>query len=150
MKAAVAIFQNKQSCLYLGNIYSWRDIGHAKDFVQAMWMMLQMPKPDDYVIATGQKYMIKDLINKIFKLVGLYLTASTRDLELVWQGEGVDETASFNNKIIIRIDPKYYRPTEVESLHGDPSQAMNKLGWKPQYTIDDILKEMVEHELKKK
>ena len=92
----------------------------------------------------------KDLINKIFKLVGLYLTASTRDLELVWQGEGVDETASFNNKIIIRIDPKYYRPTEVESLHGDPSQAMNKLGWKPQYTIDDILKEMVEHELKKK
>ena len=150
VKAAVAIFQNKQSCLYLGNIYSWRDIGHAKDFVQAMWMMLQMPKPDDYVIAKGQKYMIKDLINKIFKLVGLYLTASTRDLELVWQGEGVDETASFNNKIIIRIDPKYYRPTEVESLHGDPSQAMNKLGWKPQYTIDDILKEMVEHELKKK
>ena len=150
VKAAVAIFQNKQDCLYLGNIYSWRDIGHAKDFVQAMWMMLQMPNPDDYVIATGEKHMIKDLINKVFKLVGIYLTASARDLELVWKGEGVNETASFNNKIIIRIDPKYYRPSEVESLHGDPSMAMKKLGWKPQYNIDDILKEMVEHELKKK
>ena len=83
----------------------------------------------------------------MFKLVGNYLTASPRDVELIWEGEGVDETASFNNKIIIRIDPKYYRPSEVESLHGDPSRAMEKLGWKPEYNIDDILKEMVEYEI---
>ena len=134
VKAAVAIAQGKQKCLYLGNIYSYRDFGHAKDFVKAMWMMLQQENPDDYVIASGEKYLIKDIVNKVFKMVGL---------EIVWYGSGDQEYACIDDNIVIRIDPKYYRPSEVESLHGDSTNARNKLGWEPTYNMDSILKEMI-------
>jgi GDPmannose 4,6-dehydratase len=134
VKAAVAISQGKQKCLYLGNIYSYRDFGHAKDFVKAMWLMLQQENPDDYVIASGQKHLIKDIVNKVFKMVGM---------EIEWHGSGDEEFGCVDDNIIIRIDPKYYRPSEVESLHGDSTIAMQKLGWKPEYDLDSILSEMI-------
>lgn len=134
VKAAVAISQGKQKCLYLGNIYSYRDFGHAKDFVKAMWMMLQQEKPVDYVIASGQKYLIKDIVNKVFKMVGM---------ELQWHGSGDTEYACVDDNVVIRIDPKYYRPSEVESLHGDSTIAKMKLGWEPEYDLDTILDEMI-------
>ena len=134
VKAAVAISQGKQKCLYLGNIYSYRDFGHAKDFVKAMWLMLQQENPDDYVIASGQKHLIKDIVNKVFKMVGM---------EIEWHGSGDEEFGCVDDNIVIRIDPKYYRPSEVESLHGDSTIAMEKLGWKPEYDLDSILSEMI-------
>ena len=145
---AVNILKGKQKCLYLGNIYSSRDYGHAKDFVKAMWLMLQKEEPDDYVIATGEKYIIKDIINIVFSKLGI---------SLEWNGEGVDEYAvisSYSKKltpgqIVIKIDPKYFRPSEVESLIGDPSKARRELKWEQEYTFDQILTEMIEYELKR-
>lgn len=137
VKAAVKISQNKQDCLYLGNIYSYRDIGHAKEYVEAMYLMLQQQTPDDYVISTGETYMIKDIVNTVFNMVNMPLT---------WNGSGNDEYAEFNGKIVIKIDPKYYRPSEVESLHGDSTRARQKLNWNPKYTLTDILQEMVDYE----
>jgi GDPmannose 4,6-dehydratase len=134
VKAAVAIAQGKQKCLYLGNIYSYRDFGHAKDFVKAMWLMLQQEKPDDYVIASGEKHLIKDIVDKVFKMVGL---------EIVWYGSGDQEYACIDDNIVISIDSKYYRPSEVDSLHGDSTNARNKLGWEPTYNMESILKEMI-------
>jgi GDPmannose 4,6-dehydratase len=138
VKGAVAIYLGKQDCLYLGNLYTYRDIGHSKDYVYAMWKMLQMPSPDDYVIATGKKYLIKDVVDKVFKIL---------DMKLEWSGEGENEVAKVNGKIVIKIDPRYYRPSEVESLHGDPSYAMKKLDWSHKYDIDSIIDEMVKHEI---
>ena len=140
VKAAVAIAQGRQKCLYLGNIYSYRDFGHSKDFVEAMWLMLQQEKPDDFVIASGDKYQIKDIVNKVFKLVGLNLS---------WSGSNENEIAHVDDEVIVRIDPRYYRPSEVESLQGDASKAKEKLGWKLNYTLDMILTEMVEVEQSK-
>jgi GDPmannose 4,6-dehydratase len=140
VKAAVAISQGKQKCLYLGNIYSYRDFGHAKDFVKAMWMMLQQEKPVDYVIASGQKYLIKDIVNKVFKMVGM---------ELQWHGSGDTEYACVDDNVVIRIDPKYYRPSEVDSLHGDSRNAREKLGWEPKHDLDSILTEMINEANKK-
>ena len=141
VKAAVAISKGKQKCLYLGNIYSYRDFGHAKDFVNAMWLMLQQENPDDYVIASGEKHLIKDIVNKVFRMVGM---------DIQWYGTGDKEYASVDDNIVVRIDPKYYRPSEVDSLHGDSSNARKKLGWKPKYDIDDILLEMIDEANKEK
>ena len=140
VQAAVAISQGRQKCLYLGNIYSYRDFGHAKDFVNAMWMMLQQENPDDYVISSGEKYLIKDIVNKVFKMVGL---------EIQWFETGDKEYASVDDNIIIRIDPRYYRPSEVDSLHGDSTEARKKLGWKPLHDLDSILNEMVTEAINK-
>ena len=140
VKATVAIAQGRQKNLYLGNIYSYRDFGHSKDFVEAMWLMLQQDKPDDFVIASGDKYQIKDIVNKVFKLVGLNLS---------WSGSNENEIAHVDDEVIVRIDPRYYRPSEVESLQGDASKAKEKLGWKLNYTLDMILTEMVEVEQSK-
>jgi GDPmannose 4,6-dehydratase len=146
VKAAVAIKQKRQKCLYLGNIYSYRDIGHSKDFVKAMWMMLQKDKPNDYVIASGKTYQIKEIVNFVFN----YLK-----MPLVWYGEGNDEYACINTESennvekIVKINPKYFRPSEVHSLHGDCSKAKEELGWSPNYNLDNILIEMIEEEIKK-
>ena len=142
VKAAVAIKKGVQDCLYLGNIYSYRDYGHAKDYVYAMWLMLQQDKPDDYVIATGKKYMIKDVINIVF---------SKLDMELEWEGEGIKEQAKIkhNNKIVIKINEKYFRPSEVDSLIGDSSRTREILKWEPKYTFIDIIDEMINVELDK-
>jgi GDPmannose 4,6-dehydratase len=147
VKAVVAIQNKKQDCLYLGNIYSYRDYGHAKDFTNAMYLMLQQDNPDDYVIATGEKYMIKDIVTLVF---------AKMNLKIEWSGKDVNEIATvvqsenakMIGKVVVRIDPKYFRPLEVESLVGDASLAISKLNWKAEYTFDDIINEMIIEELK--
>ena len=141
VKGAVNIKKGKQEILKLGNIYSYRDYGHAKDFVYAMWLMLQQDIPGDYVVATGEKYMIKDIVNMVF---------SKLDMELEWKGEGVEEVGIVKNtgKVVVIISKKYFRPLEVDSLIGDATLAREKLDWKPKYTFDDIINEMIEEELK--
>ena len=141
VKGAVAISKNKQDILTLGNIYSYRDYGHSKDYINAMWLMLQTDIPEDFVISMGEKYMIKDIINLVFSKLGM---------ELVWDGEGINEVARVkdNNKVVIKIDPKYFRPSEVDTLIGDSTKARTKLGWETVYTFDDIINEMVKEEIK--
>jgi GDPmannose 4,6-dehydratase len=125
-----------QDKLYMGNLNSLRDWGHAKDYVRMMWLMLQEEKPDDYVIATGEQHSVRDFITR----VGVEL-----DFPIHWEGEGVDEKGyDKSGKVIIEVDPKYYRPTEVETLLGDAAKAEKKLGWKPEIPFEELVREMVE------
>lgn len=142
VKAAVAILKNKQDVLKLGNIYSYRDYGHSKDYINAMWLMLQHNIPEDFVIATGEKYLIKDIITMVFSKLGMNIS---------WEGDGINEIAKIkdNGKIVVKIDSKYFRPCEVDTLIGDPTKAQQVLNWKPIYTFDDIINEMLQEELKK-
>jgi len=133
------IIKKKSSRIYLGNIYAKRDWGHARDYVQAMWKMLQMEKPKDYVIATGKQYTVKYFIN---------LVARELKMKITWKGNGINERGFWKNKPIIIIDQKYFRPTEVDSLKGDFSLARKELGWKPSININSLVKEMVTEELK--
>jgi GDPmannose 4,6-dehydratase len=141
VKGAVAILKNKQDVLKLGNIYSYRDYGHSKDYINAMWLMLQHNIPEDLVIATGEKYLIKDIITIVFSKLGMNIS---------WEGDGINEIAKIkdNGKVVIKIDPKYFRPSEVDTLIGDPTKAKEVLNWKPIYTFDDIIVEMLQEELK--
>src|SRR3990167_8822786 len=145
------ISQCLQDCLYMGNIDSLRDWGHAKDYVRMQWLMLQQDQPEDFVIATGVQYSVRDFINK---------TAAALGLQLRWEGQGIDEVAYWLNpplhmgesrdegaRCIIRIDPRYFRPTEVETLLGDPAKAKQKLGWVAEITLDEMVKEMVATDL---
>ncbi|MEY4076263.1 MAG: hypothetical protein RIQ69_633 [Pseudomonadota bacterium] len=132
------ISQGLEDCLYMGNIDALRDWGHAKDYVRMQWMMLQQDQPEDFVIATGVQYTVRQFIN---------WTAEALGMELRWEGQGVDEMAYWNDKPIVRIDPRYFRPTEVETLLGDPTKAKEKLGWVPEITAQDMCKEMVAHDL---
>jgi GDPmannose 4,6-dehydratase len=126
--------------LYLGNLYAKRDWGHAKDYVVAMWKMLQQKKPNDYVISSGKQYSVKYFVDLIAKELGMQIT---------WKGKGLNEKGYLNNKIIISIDKKYFRPTEVNSLLGDCRKAKKELKWKPHYDIYSLAKEMVSEEIKK-
>ena len=137
ISALCKIINNNQKKLYLGNLYAKRDWGHAKDYVIAMWKMLQRKKPDDFVIATGQQYSVKEFIN---------FTAKELDILIQWKGKGVNEKGYWNNKCIIEIDKQYFRPTEVNSLKGDSSKARRILGWKPNTSIKSLIKEMIEFE----
>ena len=137
VKAAKAIRNKTQDCLYLGNIYTYRDFGHSKDFVRAMWLMLQQENPKDYVIASGETHLIKDVVNKVFEKL---------NMKLEWFGEGVDEYAINNGKVVVKIDPKYFRPSEVETLNGDSSRARKELDWSPEYTFDQILDDMINND----
>ena len=128
-----------QKDLYLGNLNALRDWGHAKDFVEAQWLMLQQKNPDDFVIATGKQYSVRDFVN---------LTAKNLDMKIEWIGKDENEIGIFENKEIIKVDTNYYRPTEVESLLGDSSKAKKILGWEPKITFEDLVKEMVEEDLK--
>lgn len=144
------ISQGLEECLYMGNIDALRDWGHAKDYVRMQWLMLQQDKPDDFVIATGVQYSVREFIEK---------TAAALEMQLRWEGEGVDEVGYWINRqdsktgvemaevAIIRIDPRYFRPTEVETLLGDPTKAKQKLGWIPEITLDEMVWEMVESDL---
>jgi GDPmannose 4,6-dehydratase len=127
-----------QKCLYLGNIDALRDWGHAKDYIEVQWLMLQQKKPQDYVIATGKQYSVRDFI----KLVLKYL-----NMNIEWQGKGLEEIGVYNGKVIIKIDPKYFRPTEVENLLGDSSKAKKELNWNPKISFEQLVKEMVEKDL---
>ena len=124
-----------QDVLYLGNLDAKRDWGHAKDFVEAMWLMLQQDEPDDYVIATGEQYSVRDFVNKAAPFFGL---------RLEWQGEGLNEVAvdKISKRTVVAVDEKYFRPAEVESLLGDPTKAKEKLGWEPTTTFDQLVEDM--------
>ena len=132
------ISQGLEECLYMGNIDALRDWGHAKDYVRMQWMMLQQDQPEDFVIATGVQHSVRQFIQ---------WTADALGMELCWEGKGVEEQAYWNGKPIVKIDPRYFRPTEVETLLGDPSKAKQKLGWVPEITVQEMCKEMVAHDL---
>ena len=125
-----------QDILYLGNLDAKRDWGHAKDYVRAMWMMLQQDEPDDYVIATGQQYSVRDFVER---------TAPYFGISIDWMGEGLDEIGYDWNlkRPIVKVSDKYFRPTEVDSLLGDASKAKEKLGWEPEITFDNLIEDMV-------
>ena len=135
-----AIKNGEQTVLYLGNVNSLRDWGHAKDYVEAMWLMLQQDEPDDYVIATGEQYSVKDFVEAAAPRFGF---------NLEWVGEGEDEIAmdKKTKKTVIAVDPRYFRPAEVESLLGDPFKANKKLGWEPKTSFHDLVEEMCNYEL---
>ncbi len=139
-KAAARISQGRQQLLTLGNIDAKRDWGHAKDFVDAMWLMLQQDKPKDYVIATGKTYTVRDFVNIAFQEVGY---------NLEWEGHGVDEIAKDlkTGKTLVKIDPRHFRPAEVELLLGDPAKAERELGWKAKTPLRELVSEMVQYDL---
>jgi GDPmannose 4,6-dehydratase len=138
--ALCQIAQTGSGHLYLGNLYAKRDWGHAKDYVVAMWKMLQNKKPKDYVISSGKQYSVKYFV---------YLVSKELGMQIIWKGQGMNEKCYFNNKAIISIDKKYFRPTEVDSLLGNSSKAKKELKWKPHYNIYSLVKEMVNEEIKK-
>jgi GDPmannose 4,6-dehydratase len=145
------ISQGLEDCLYLGNLSALRDWGHAKDYVRMQWLMLQQDEPEDFVIATGEQHSVREFV---------HLSAKELGIELEFTGEGVDEVAivsKVNNpeatpgfkmgEVIVRVDPRYFRPTEVETLLGDPTRAKEKLGWVPEISFESMISEMVAHDL---
>ena len=149
-KALCNIAQGLESCLYLGNLNALRDWGHAKDYVEMQWLMLQQDAPEDFVIATGVQHSVREFVE---------MAASKLNIQLRWKGHGLEETgvvvsatgkdtpAIAKGDIIVRIDSKYHRPSEVETLVGDSSRARERLGWAPRITLDDLITEMVGHDL---
>jgi GDPmannose 4,6-dehydratase len=139
-RALARIKLGLQDCLYLGNLSARRDWGHARDYVEAMWLMLQQPEPEDFVIATGEQYSVRDFVNAAARELGM---------EIRWEGQGVDEKGyDASGKVIIAIDPRYFRPTEVETLLGDATKAKEKLGWQPRIAFQELVAEMVRDDLK--
>jgi len=135
-RGAARIAAGLQKRLYMGNLDALRDWGHARDYVEAMWLMLQQDEPDDYVVATGEQHSVRELIELTFDLVGM---------PLEWRGSGVDEVGVLKgtDRVLVAIDPRYYRPTEVDTLLGDPTKAKTKLGWQPRTTFRELIREMV-------
>ncbi len=129
-----------QTQLFLGNLDSKRDWGHARDYVEMQWLMLQQEKPQDFVIATGRQYSVREFVQRCAKLL---------ELDLTWQGSGIDEKAvDSKGNIVVAVDPRYFRPAEVETLLGDPSKAHRELGWTPRTTFDQLVEEMIASDLK--
>jgi len=137
-RALAKIKLGLQKELYLGNLDARRDWGHAKDFVEAQWLMLQQQLPEDFVIATGKQYSVRDFINE---------AAKNLNMKIIWNGKGVDEIGSFEGNNIIKIDPRYFRPTEVETLLGDASKAKEKLNWTPKISFEKLVQEMINKDL---
>lgn len=139
-RALARIKLSLQECLYLGNLNAKRDWGHARDYVEMQWLMLQQEEPEDFVIATGVQYSVRDFINAAAKELGMAIR---------WEGEGVDEKGyDASGKCVVAVDPKYFRPAEVETLLGDASKAKSKLGWTPKTRFEDLVAEMVREDLK--
>jgi GDPmannose 4,6-dehydratase len=150
-RAVARMHMGLQDCLYLGNLDARRDWGHAQDFVRAMWLMLQQDQPEDYVIATGEDHSVREMVEKAFAVVGVTLR---------WQGQGAEEeglvetanagkgSALRPGDTVVRIDPRYYRPTEVDCLLGDPSKAREKLGWLPAVSFDELVRVMMTEDLR--
>jgi GDPmannose 4,6-dehydratase len=139
-RAVAAIELGLQSKLFLGNLAARRDWGHARDYVEGMWLMLQQPQPDDYVLATGEEHSVREFVEKAFACVG-------RTIE--WRGEGVSEQGidSRDGRVLIEIDERYFRPTETDTLLGDPSKARQRLGWHHKVSFNELVQEMVEQDL---
>jgi GDPmannose 4,6-dehydratase len=139
VRAAVRIAKGKEKTLFLGNIDSIRDWGHAKDYVEGMWRILQHKEADDFVLATGVAITVREFVERVFAKLGM---------EITWSGEGVDEVGTDQNgAVLVRIDPAYFRPTEVPFLLGDSTKARTVLGWKPVHTVETLIDDMVESEL---
>ncbi|GIU02814.1 GDP-mannose 4,6-dehydratase [Shewanella algidipiscicola] len=151
-RAIANIAQGLEPCLYLGNMDALRDWGHAKDYVRMQWMMLQQDKPEDFVIATGKQISVREFVR---------MSAEYAGITLAFSGEGVEEIATVTaitgdnapgvnvGDVIVKVDPRYFRPAEVETLLGDPTKAKEKLGWIPEITVEEMCAEMVEHDLSK-
>jgi len=139
-RAIARIKAGKQKELFLGNLHAKRDWGHAKDYIRAMWMMLQQEKADDFVIATGETHSVKEFVEKAFAVIGIPVR---------WEGEGVNEVGinATTNEVVVRVDERYFRPTEVEFLLGDPTKAKKTLGWELEISFDQLVKEMVEKDI---
>lgn len=138
-RALARIKLKLQDCLYLGNLDSLRDWGHAKDYVEMQWLMLQQKQAEDFVIATGKQYSVRDFVNA---------AAKELDITIRWQGNGVEEKGYWGEQCIVQVDPRYFRPTEVDTLLGDPSKAKQKLGWVPKTSFNDLVSEMVREDYK--
>jgi len=139
-RALARIKVGLQETLFLGNMDAKRDWGHARDYVEMQWLMLQQDKPQDYVIATGQQHSVRSFVQRCAEKLGI---------ELTWKGTGVDEKAyDKNGKLVVAVDPRYFRPTEVETLLGDPSKAQRELGWTPRTSFEQLVDEMIEADLK--
>lgn len=139
-RALARIKLNLQDCLYLGNMDALRDWGHARDYVEMQWLMLQQEQPEDFVIATGVQYSVRQFVDAAADELGIRLT---------WKGEGVDETATDQHgNVVVRVDPRYFRPTEVETLLGDPTKAREKLGWTPKTAFHELVAEMAREDLR--
>jgi GDPmannose 4,6-dehydratase len=135
-----AIHLGRQDKLYLGNLAARRDWGHARDYVEGMWLMLQQDEPDDFVLATGESHTVREFVEQAFACV---------DRELVWRGDGIAETGrdARTGAVLVAIDPRYFRPTEVDDLRGDPTKAFTRLGWRHRIGFGDLVREMVEADL---
>jgi len=135
------IYQGSEEVLHLGNLEAMRDWGHAKEYVEAMWLMLQQDTPEDYVIATGVTYSIREFVEKAFNHI---------NIQIEWRGEGLDEKGhdSASGRLLVAIDPRYFRPTEVEVLLGDATKAYENLNWRPNISLDELIKEMVDYDIK--
>jgi GDPmannose 4,6-dehydratase len=130
-----------QDCLYLGNLDALRDWGHARDYVEMQWLMLQQSEPDDFVIATGVQHSVREFVERSAECLGI---------DLRWEGRGVEEKAydAESGKCVVQVDPRYFRAAEVDTLLGDPGKAAHKLGWTPRVTFDQLVREMTEADLK--
>ena len=139
-RAVAAIELGLQDKLFLGNLSARRDWGHARDYVEGMWLIVQQPVPDDYVLATGEEHSVREFVEKAFGRIG-------RTIE--WRGQGVDEKGidAKDGRVLVEVDPRYFRPTEVEQLLGDPSKARQRLGWHHKITFDELVREMVDSDL---
>jgi|SRR5882762_1298247 len=139
-RALARIHEGLESCLYLGNLDSLRDWGHARDYVRAQWLILQQPQPEDFVIATGEQHSVRDFLAR---------AAAELGIKVEWRGGGLEEQGvdSGTGRVLVRIDPRYFRPTEVDALLGDATKARTKLGWKPQISFASLVREMVAEDL---
>ena len=144
-RALARIKLGLQDCLYIGNLNARRDWGHARDYVEMQWLMLQQEEPEDFVIATGIQHSVRDFVNA---------AAGELGMEIHWEGEGaqevgmIEESGRGPGKTIVRVDPRYFRPTEVDSLLGDSTKAREKLGWVPRTRFEELVAEMVREDLK--
>jgi GDPmannose 4,6-dehydratase len=139
-RSLARISEKLEDCLYLGNLHSMRDWGHARDYVRAQWLMLQQPEPEDFVIATGEQHSVRDFV---------VAAAQNLGIDIEWRGRGVAEEGinRHSGEVIVKIDPRYFRPTEVESLLGDATKARAKLGWKPELSFEALVQEMIAEDL---
>jgi GDPmannose 4,6-dehydratase len=139
-RAVASIKHRRQSKLFLGNLDALRDWGHARDFVEGMWLILQQDKPDDYVLATGENHSVREFVEKAFAQIGK---------TIVWRGSGAEEKGveRATGEVLVEVDPRYFRPTEVETLLGDPSKARSRLGWNHKTSFDQLVKDMVDADM---